>query len=249
MNTFFEENHKLVFQEWISPSELNGATVLDLGSQTGWLGEYCVLHGAKDYVGVDIDKYHIDEARADYPDLKFVHMDLEDYVLESIKENRMFDITVISRTIQGVQNQATVLQNISKITNKIVIESGVPINRPAYSLLTILNSLELPDEKKQEIQKIASHIEYEYPFVEYVQDERWPHPVPSIGFFNEILSVLGFEMDLDTYERVKVKYPEEYGYAAREETDQQMKRCILKFIKTKDIQGSLSWNEWNNIEK
>jgi 2-polyprenyl-3-methyl-5-hydroxy-6-metoxy-1,4-benzoquinol methylase len=154
MNQFFEQNHKLIYQYWISPDELKGITVLDLGSQTGWLGEYCMQHGASEYVGVDIDEDHVLNARRNYPNLAFHHTGLEDYITESIAEGRMFDIAVISRTIQGIQNQASMLQNLSKITNKIVIEAGVPINAPAYQLLEILKSVKLPalgDKNKEEL--------------------------------------------------------------------------------------------------
>jgi hypothetical protein len=173
-------------------------------------------------------------------------MDLEDYVLESIAEGRMFDITVISRTIHGIQNQATMLQNLSKITKKIVIESGVPLNAPAYQLLEILKTVELTDSLKEQVNNVAKSIEYDHAFVEYFSDERWPHPVPSTGFFKEILSTLGFELDLTTYESVKEKYPTEYGFSARPEEDQKIKRSILKFTKVRDA-GPLSWNQW--IEK
>ena len=71
MNNFFREHHQLIFQEWISPSEAKGAKVLDLGSQTGWLGEYCMMHGAADYVGVEIDEFHIIDSRNHYPNLTF----------------------------------------------------------------------------------------------------------------------------------------------------------------------------------
>ena len=116
MNKFFEENHNLVYQEWIHSDELKNAKVLDLGSQTAWLGEYCMLHGAAEYTGVDIDNYDNNHARLCYPDFTIITMDLEDYVKDCVKEQRIFDIVIISRTIQGIQDQATLLQNISKIT-------------------------------------------------------------------------------------------------------------------------------------
>jgi hypothetical protein len=170
-------------------------------------------------------------------------MDLEDYIIESIAEGRMFDITVISRTIQGIQNQVTMLQNLSKITKKIVIESGVPLNDPAYQLLEILKTIKLTDNMQEQVTSIAKSIEYDYAFVEYISDERWPHPVPSTGFFKEILSTLGFELDLSAYELAKQKYPTEYGFSARVEEDQKMKRSILKFTKVRDA-SPLTWNQW-----
>lgn len=248
MNKFFEENHELVYQEWISPEELKNAKVLDLGSQTAWLGEYCMLHGAAEYTGVDIDDYHNTHARLFYPNFTIVTIDLEDYVTDCVREQRIFDIVVISRTIHGIQNQATLLQNISRITNNVVIESGVPINKPAYQLLELLRTFNLTEDQKLEMNRIANYIEYEQPFVEYILDERWLHPVPSTGFFKEIFSTLGFELSLDTYESVKQKYPDEYGYGVSRDVEQQMKRSILKFKKVNNTPKPLTWKEWHNTE-
>lgn len=249
MNNFFQENHELVYQEWISPEELKNVKVLDLGSQTAWLGEYCMLHGAAEYTGVDIDEEHNTHARFFYPNFTIVTMDLENYVNDCVREQRIFDIVVISRTIQGIQNQVTLLQKLSKISNKIVIETGVPVNKAAYQLLELLRTFNLTEDQKLEMNRIANYIEYEQPFVEYVLDDRWPQPVPSTGLFKEIFSTLGFELSLDTYELVKKKYPEEYGYDVRPEADQQMKRSILKFTRISSDTKPLSWKEWDDFEQ
>lgn len=244
MNDFFKENCKLIFQEWINPSEIKDSRILDLGSQTGWLGEYCTLHNVKEYVGVEIDEYHISAARKNYPNLTFYHMDLEEYVSNCISQNNFFDIVVISRTIQGIQNQITLLKNLSKITNKVVLETGVPLNQPAYDLLQILKTVDLSDTHKGEIEKILTYIEYDQPFVEYILDDSWPQPVPSTGVLKDIFSRLGFELDLITYESVKQKYPAEYGYGARPERDQLIKKSILKFVKVSNNVKPITWNEW-----
>lgn len=248
MNNFFEDHHKLVFQEWIHPDEVANSTILDLGSQTGWLGGYCMFHNAKEYVGVEIDEYHVLDARASYPNLTFLHMDLEDYVRNCVIEKKVFDIIVISRTIHGVQNQVTLLQNLSKITNKIVLETGVPPNSAAHQLLEILKIINLPLAYKTEVEKIKHQIEYEQTFIEYIIDDRWPQPVPSTGLLKEILARLGFELCLDTYESVKQKYPSEYGYGLSSDTGQIMKRSILKFKKVSNVSKPISWKEWDDVK-
>jgi ubiquinone/menaquinone biosynthesis C-methylase UbiE len=248
MNNFFEKNYKLVFQEWISPNELKNNSVLDLGSQTGWLGEYCMANGASEYVGVEIDEFHINDSRQHYPNLTFFHMDLEDYVDLCVKEYKTFDIAVISRTLQGIQNQMTLLQKLSKITKKIVLETGVPTNEPIYKLMTILKNYTLTDDHKEEVEQIKHYIEYDQTFVEFIIDDRWPQPVPSTGILKDIFSRLGFELDLTTYESVKEKYPTEYGYGPGHEVDQLMKRSILKFVKVSDIVQPLTWKEWDDLE-
>lgn len=248
MNEFFRDNHKLVFQEWIAPEELPGASVLDLGSQTGWLGEYCLEHGASEYVGVEINKFHVDEAVANYPELTFFHMDLEEYVANAVKENKKFDITVISRTIHGVLNQTTLLQNLSKISNKVIIESGVPVDPPAYKLLRLLKNIDLTEEQKSLIEEVKNFIEYDYPYIEYLLDDRFMQLIPSIGFFKEVFDRLGFEMSLTTYKEVKEKYPIEYGFDIGPVEDQKIKRCILKFTKVTDVSKPLSWKQWDDVK-
>lgn len=247
MNEFFRDNHKLVFEEWISPSELKGARVLDLGSQTGWLGEYCLEHGAAEYVGVEIDEYHIQDARTNYPNLTFFHMDLEDYVLQCVQNKKMFDIIVISRTIHGVHSQIALIQNMCKIANKVVLETGVPINYAAHKLLEILRSLNLTEQYKSDVESVAQYIEYEQPFTEYIIDERFVQPVPSTGCLRQVFEKLGFRLNLDTYESVKKKYPTEYGYDISD-PEQKVKRSILKFERVSNNTKPLSWKEWNDIK-
>jgi hypothetical protein len=246
MNNFFKEHHDLVFQEWLPPNEIKNLTILDLGSQTGWLGGYCTKHGVKEYIGVDIDRLWIDRSRTDYPNLTFVHMDLEDYLSDCIKENKVFDIVVVSRTIEGVQNHVTVLQKLSKITNQLVLEVGVPINFAVNEILKVINA---PEEIKN---KVEQYIEYEQPFIEYFDDDqKFVWAIPSIGLYNTIMSRLGFELSLDTYERVKQKFPTEYGYFTKKDdsygtAETHIGKTILKFKKVRDEHQPLTWKEWHD---
>jgi len=250
MNNFFKENHKLVFQEWLDPEEILGLSILDLGSQTGWLGGYCTEHNVKEYIGVDIDQLWIDSAKASYPNLTFICADLEDYIVDCIKENKFFDIVVISRTIEGVQNHVSVLQQLSKITNQIVLEVGVPVNRVAYDALQFIKSLELTDEQKLLLNNAWHYIEYEQTFMEFFDDDqKFIWAIPSIGLYNSVLSRLGFQLHLDTYERVKQKYPTEYGYFTKKDksygtADTHIGKAILKFKKITNEQKPLTWKEW-----
>jgi ubiquinone/menaquinone biosynthesis C-methylase UbiE len=254
MNNFFKENHNLVFQEWLDPNEIEGLSILDLGSQTGWLGPYCTEHKVKEYVGVDIDQLWIDRAKESYPDLTFICADLEDYVVDCIKENKLFDIIVISRTIEGVQNIVTVLQQLSKITNQIVFEVGVPINSVAYEALQFIQSLDLTEEQKLKLKHAWHYIEYKQPFIEYFDDDqKFIWAIPSIGLYDSVFSRLGFQLDLDTYERVKQKYPNEYGFFTKKDksygtADTHIGRAILKFKKVSNKQQPLTWKEWHDLE-
>jgi phage antirepressor YoqD-like protein len=211
-------------------------------------------HGVKEYIGVDIDKLWIDRSRADYPSLTFVHMDLEDYLTDCINESKFFDIVVISRTIEGVQNHVTVLQKLSKITNHIVLEVGVPVNFVAHELLKFLKAGELTTEQKQLVDNAEHYIEYEQPFIEYFDDDqKFVWVIPSIGLYNTIMTRLGFKMSLDTYEKVKQKYPTEYGYFTKKDSsygtaDTHIGKTILKFTKVTDERQPLTWKEWLDSE-
>jgi hypothetical protein len=246
MNQFFKENHNLVFQEWLPPDEIKNLTILDLGSQTGWLGGYCTNQGVKEYIGVDIDKLWIDKSKEDYPNLTFIHMDLEDYISDCIKENKFFDIVVISRTIEGVQNHVTVLQKLSKITNQLVLEVGVPVN---FAVNAVLETIELSNEFKN---KLKDYVEYEQPFIEYFDDDqKFVWAIPSIGLYNIVMTRLGFELSLETYERVKQKFPTEYGYFTKIDrsygtAEKHIGKTILKFKKVSDRQTPLTWKEWHD---
>ena len=247
MNKFFEENHKLIFREWISPEELKNATVLDLGCQTGWLGEYCTDNNVSEYIGVDICQYSINKARYDYPKLTFVLQDLEDYLKESVNKQLKFDIVVISRTIQGIHNLVEVLENVAKITNKLVLEIGVPVNFAAHRLLEMVKELDISGKYNNEIQEIKNYIEYKHQIVEYITDD-FVNVIPSIGYFNDIMSRLGFKMSLETYETVKEKYPTEYGYFFKNAEADPIGKAIIKFIKVDNIIKPITWTEWNNIK-
>jgi trans-aconitate methyltransferase len=246
-NSFFIKNHKLVYKEWLDPLEIKGSTVLDLGCQWGWLGEYCILNSVKEYVGVDIDKDEIDQAIKSYPELSFINMNLEDYVEQCVEINKKFDIIVISRTIHGIPNLITLLQKLSIIGNKIVIESGVPVNLQVFELLEILKNTNFYETYQDSIDKIVHNAEYNSSFIGCLSDEKFIHLVPSIKFFEDIFEKLGFKLDLTSYESAKNKFPTEYGYGSRPESNIRLKFCILKFTKVTDKQKPLSWKEWHDL--
>lgn len=246
MNEFFESNHRLVFQEWIQPEELTNTTILDLGCGTGWLGEYCKEHGASHYVGIDIDEYLINNAKKDYPDLTFFIEDAEVFVKDCIADKKFFDIVVISRTLQGIQNQITFLQDVSKITNQIVLETGVPVNFGAHKILDMLKNTVLTEEQQSQINNIVNYIEYDQPFIEYVVDDRFVQPIPSIGLFKQLANKIGFELCLKTYESVKQKYPTEYGYHFKNKEWDLIGKSILKLKRLDKTAKPISWKEWND---
>jgi hypothetical protein len=178
----------------------------------------------------------------------------KNYIVDCIEENKFFDIVVISRTIEGVQNHVSVLQQLSKITNQIVLEIGVPVNYVACEILELVQSLDLTDEQRNRLNYAQHYIEYEQPFMEYFDDDqKFIWAIPSIGLYNAVLSRLGFRLNLDTYENVKKKYPTEYGYFTKKDNsygtaEKHIGKAILKFKKITNEQKPLTWKEWLDSE-
>jgi hypothetical protein len=239
MNNFFKEHYKEIYQEWITPSDVKDKTILDLGSQFGWLGTYCVENGVKEYVGVELDPYayHRSIAENTSSNIRFFHMDLEDYLDECISKQISFDIAIISRTLEGSPNQVSILQKLSKTVDHIVLEVNVPTNIVASDVLTELEKNNPTDQVLELIKKTRYNIEYKSKFVEYHDYSGKPiWAIPSIGMYNSIMVRLGFQLSLDTYERVKQKWPTEYGFFQRG-------KAILKFKRIKNETQPISWKE------
>lgn len=232
------------FQEWMHPNEIVGSTILDLGCGEGELSAYCVEHNTKEYTGIDIDQQLITNAKIIYPSVNFIKQDLEEYVNNCVEQHKTFDIIILSKVLQGIHNQTNLLQQLSKITNRIIIEAGVPANVSSYKLLELLKSINLPNDYNAQIDNIMQYIEYEQPFIEYLVDDRFINVIPSIGFFKEIFNKLGFQLDLGTHEKVKNMYPNKYGYAYRPLEDNKIKKCILKFKKI-NHPTPVTWQEWH----
>jgi hypothetical protein len=239
MNDFFKEHYKEIYQEWITPSDVKDKTILDLGSQFGWLGTYCVDNSVKEYVGVELDPYAYHRAIAENTssNIKFFHMDLEDYLNDCISKQISFDIAIISRTLEGSPNQVSILQKLSKTVEHIILEVTLPINIVAYDLLAELEKNNPTNQTLELIEKTKYNIEYKSQFVEYFDYPGKPiWAIPSIGMYNAIMTRLGFQMSLDTYERVKQKWPTEYGFFQRG-------KAILKFKRIKNETMSITWKE------
>jgi hypothetical protein len=239
MNDFFKEHYKEIYQEWIPPSDIKDKTILDLGSQFGWLGTYCIDYGVKEYVGVELDPlaYHRSITENTSSNIRFFHMDLEDYLNECISKQISFDMAIISRTLEGSPNQVSILQKLSKTAEHIILEVNVPINIVAYDLLTELEKNNPTNQILELIEKTKYNIEYKSQFVEYIDCPGKPiWAIPSIGMYDAIMTRLGFQMSLETYERVKQKWSSEYGFFQRG-------KAILKFKRIKNETLSITWKE------
>jgi len=228
MTDFFEENYKDIFQYWISPNNVKNLSILDLGSGEGRLGEYCLSNGAKDYIGIELNYNKILEAQESFPQIKFYHEDLVDYVKKCVHEHNFFDVVFLTRTLHYIQDQVELLENISKITNNIIIESGVPASEPFLHLISNFKTI-----CADYILKIQEHVEYKENFTLYFFDKDSIHSAPSIGYLKELLNKLGFELDLTTYEKLKNKYPNEYGLLNKYKQHDLLGKYVLKFKKTK----------------
>ncbi|MBI9045952.1 MAG: class I SAM-dependent methyltransferase [Anaerolineaceae bacterium] len=97
----------------LSP-DLSGKTVLDLGCGDG---ENCAQFyelGAKKVVGIDISEKMLQIAKADYPDIQFMIMDMDD--LSSIQEK--FDVVFSSLAVHYLEDINKFFASVSGILNE-----------------------------------------------------------------------------------------------------------------------------------
>jgi len=233
MTQFFEENYKEIFQYWLPPTSIKNLSVLDLGSKEGRLGEYCLSNGAKDYIGVEINSKKVLQAQERFPQIKFYNEDLTDFVKRCVHKYTFFDFVVLTRTLHYIQDQIELLENISKITNNIIIESGVPVDRPLLDLVNDFKTIRKDAEFYNYILQIQEHMEYEENFTLHFFNKESIQNVPSIGFLKSVFDQLEFESDLTIYEKLKQIYPSEYGFFYKNRKDDLLGKFVVKFKRVK----------------
>ena len=66
----------------------------------------------------------------------------------------------------------------------------------------------------------------------------------SIGYLKTIFNQLGFTANLNSYEQLKKRYPDEYGYGMSND-----KKNLKMFVVQFEFSGNalpLTWAEWHN---
>jgi len=234
------ENLYKRFSAYMSPIEIKDKTILDIGSQYGQTGFYALHSGAKEYVGLEIRDSYVLESKEllhkyfSNHSWEILHTSLEKFIETNTKK---FDVIFLGRVIHAITEHGIgILSKLAEIADVIVIESVTPLNFSHYKLTELLkteNMLEQIDFKK--IETVNHFVEYEHPFIEYIQSSSgdFVNTLYSLGFLKLYFQRIGFEIELSSYERLKKEFPEEYGIGYLGSKHHSMaKKFIVRFNKT-----------------
>jgi hypothetical protein len=232
MNTFER------FSCWISPDNITGLTFLDIGCNKAYLGEYLMIHGAKEYLGIDINVIPNENLK------KYSNAHLQCISAENFLKvcKRKFDVVFCNNVIIAFSNLPDVLKQITKITNNLIIESPNP-----YPFFMI--SSDDPDYTSK-----LYNLEYNHAYTEVyptsmpheanqIKEDRYLSFLYSMGFLKMVLNRLGFVEDMSCYELLKVLDPGRYGFGLSS-TDIVLKKFVMKF-KLSHTPLPITWGEWN----
>ncbi len=99
---------------------INGLTVLDVGSGTGVWGKLFLDHGAKKVVGIDLAPNMVKVASKTFPQITFYNCNAEQM---QIIPDKSFDIVTASYVLHGVSQpkRMKILQQFKRVAKKYVI--------------------------------------------------------------------------------------------------------------------------------
>ena len=147
--------HETIAPEWL----VKDASVLDLGSCLGATGHWCLSHGAKHYVGVEVQKEYVDQSTALLSDLwntnrfSIVQQDIETFLDTT---NEKFDVVFACGILYAFLDYFGLLKKIDKITkNCIVIDTSYP------SLMFVSNASFIEVVDHQHMNKSTNTDSYE----------------------------------------------------------------------------------------
>lgn len=117
-------------------NDLEEQSVLDLGCNAGWMGQYCLERGSTKVIGIDLHWRALEEARDRGVDAR--RMDIDHLSLSG----EMFDYTLLLSTLQYVKNPDRLFAQIARMTRKVLVlecpiaQNGedweVPQNGPTF---------------------------------------------------------------------------------------------------------------------
>jgi 16S rRNA G966 N2-methylase RsmD len=241
------ENLYIRYSSWISPSDINGKTFLDIGSQYGQTAAYVLSNGAKEYVGLEILDQYVEESTQILQKYfknqpwSILHTSVEKFVETNTKK---FDVIFLGRVLYDISNLSmTVLSKISTMADMIVIESATPINFSYLKLKELMEKTGIINQiDPDEMAKIDHYLEYTHEFIEYVQSSSGDYPITvySLGFLKSFFQRLGFNEDISPYELLKEKYSEEYGLEYLGHPTNKAKKFIVRYYRNTDKLKPLS---------
>jgi tRNA (cmo5U34)-methyltransferase len=230
--------HKTLLPEHL----IKEMTVLDIGCCTGATGAWAIDHGAKKYVGIDIQQDFTNIAKQDlndcFPDKNWdiLNCSFENYI-ESNTER--FDIVVASGIIYASTQYQQFLKNIFSLADQaVIIESMVP---PA-------------------IRRLVGDYDGTSTIVQYTHDANMiftksytmfnSSAIPDLGVIKILAGQHGFELDQTSFETLKQGheiYKENRRFGGTFKKSDVFKISTVDFLyKNKD---QISLSHWSDQEK
>jgi SAM-dependent methyltransferase len=205
---FFDQNPNLLtsrYNAWTNQFVIKDCKVLDLGCNYATAGDYFLERGAMKYVGVDLDCSTIENSNKllsnKFEDSRFslVNSSIDDFLENNIET---FDIVLLGVIIHGTGDIIELFRKISKITNKVVVETAHPFYLTCGSNLNMLSSDDL------------YNLEYKTAVVEAHEETTSEHVIflHSMKYLSVIFNRLGFIENHKPYEQLKKELPNIYGF-------------------------------------
>ena len=213
----------------LPPDILEGASILDIGSCVGATGGWALAHGARYYVGVEINEDLCTWARLNlqeyYPlgtkgagNWDIINSSFEDYFKDNPDDT--FDIVFISGTLYAGLDWLGLIEKLSKASKHVVIESFHP-NIGMYA----------DDDKGSFVSFLKDHpdilakLETVAPFVYMKEIFMYSDnsqnnllnygAAPSMGALKLAMERLGYTADTSCYDQLKATIPDWYHSMAR----------------------------------
>ena len=224
---FFEQDPNLLtsrYNAWADQFAIKDCKVLDLGCNYATAGDYFLERGALKYVGIDLDCSTIKNSNKllsnKFENSKFllVNSSIDDF-LENNTET--FDIVLLGVIIHGTGDIIELFKKISKITNRVVVETAHPFYLTYGSNVNMLSSEDL------------YNLEYKTAVVEVHEETTSKHVnfLHSMKYLSIIFNRLGFIENYKPYEQLKKELPNIYGFDLNSRLG-LAKRYMLIFNKT-----------------
>jgi L-fucose isomerase-like protein len=215
------------FSFWIPPEQISGLTFLDIGCREAYLGEYLMMNGAKEYLGIDIELIPNNNLNK-YTSASIQQISAEDFLKDC---KRKFDVVFCNNVIIAFSNLPDILKQITQITDNLIIESPNP-----YPLSENFNPT-------KDLEYNCAYMEvYSTHELDQIKEENYLGFLYSMGFLKTILNRLGFVEDLSCYEQLKLSHPSQYGFGLTG-TDTVFKKFVIKFSAS-TTPLPITWAEW-----
>jgi SAM-dependent methyltransferase len=96
--------------KWVRSLNLPKPRVLEIGCGTGWLGGELNRECGAIVTGVDLSPLAIEQARASYPNLEFIHGDVLELAMD-----RAFDVVVTADAIAHIPDQQRAIDFVARV--------------------------------------------------------------------------------------------------------------------------------------